>query len=253
MSVTCKFDGRLGNILFAMSNVIAHCKRYNLQWYFPINAWACIDGVVPIQVHNTDIAPIHPIVYTEPLDNEGHPYYHDIPVRDNVLFQGYYQSFRYFDEYRQGILDTINLPWNCDMGITALHIRRGDCVSQTVAFPLAPIEYYHAAIDYMLERGHFHFRIYSDDIPWTKEEFTEGNYPGCIFEFMEGGTDVQDFIGISRCENVITARSTFSLMASWFNQYEGKIVLCPAIDQPIWWLKQNRNLLDSPFITQIHW
>lgn len=253
MSVTCTFDGRLGNILFSMANVIAHCKRYDLHYAFPERAWACIGEVCPIKAPATGIMPFQPIVYNEPVDEQGHPYYHDIPVRDNIIFKGYYQSFRYFDDYRQNVLDAINLPWVPELGIVGVHCRLGDCVSQPDAFPIAPTEYYHNAIDYMLERGFFHFRIFSDDIPWCRQEFTNDNYPGCIFDFSEEKSDIEDFISMSQCENNITARSTFSLMASWFNQSDKKIVLCPSIEQHYYWHKQNRNLLDSSFLTQINW
>ncbi len=254
MSITCQFNGRLGNILFNMSQVIAHCKRYDLQWFFPTHAWACIDQKVPIQVINTGVQPPNPTVYQEPHDN-GHPYHHHISYMDNTEFRGYYQSFLYFDAYRQDVLDAINMPWTNEQGITGLHIRRGDCVTQLDGFPMAPIEYYKAAIYYMLERGFFHFRIFSDDIPWCREQFTNESFPGCIFEFTEGGTDIQDFIALSSCQNQITARSTFSLMAAWFNQNEKKTCLCPSIDQHYWWRGQNKDLLTGTghWLTQITW
>ena len=253
MSVTCKFNGRLGNILFNMCQVIAHVKRYNLTYAFPTDAWACIGGICPITIPATGPMPTHPSIYNEPQDTQGHPYYHDIPNVDNVVFHGYYQSFRYFDDYRQDILDAINLPWTNERNIVGMHVRRGDCIAQPDAFPMAPMQYYQAAIDYMLEHGQFHFRIFSDDIPWCRQQFTNDNFPGCIFEFMEGGTDVEDFIALSSCQHQIIARSTFSLMAGWFNQSSDKIVLVPSIDQHYWWKGQNRNLLDSSFITQINW
>src|ERR1035437_9682813 len=100
MSVTCSFSGRLGNILFNMGEVIAHCKRHNLDWYFPTYAWACTGGVVPLSVPNSIIIPpMNPTIYNEPNDTEGHPFYHEIPGMDNVELRGYYQSFKYFDDY----------------------------------------------------------------------------------------------------------------------------------------------------------
>lgn len=253
MSVTCDFNGRLGNILINISHVIAHCKKHDLQWFFPTHAWACINQTVPISVPNTGTLPFQPMVYHEPVDGEGHPYYHDIPVRDNVLFRGYYQSFRYFDEYRQDILDIINFPYQMSEGIVGLHIRRGDVVSQPDAFPMAPPAYYHEAIAYMIERGYNNFRIFSDDIPYCRLEFTNDNYPGCTFEFIENGTDVSDFTALHNCEHIITAASTFSLMAGWFNRNPNKMILCPSITRQKWWTYQNRNLLDTQFLTQITW
>ncbi len=257
MSVSCKFNGRLGNCIYNIAQVVTHCKRYNLQWWFPEYAWACINHKVPVTVSNTGHQPVNPTVYHEPMmvvsPTESQPYYHHIPYMDNVEFNGYYQSFKYFEDYRQDILDLFNFPYHREVGITSLHVRRGDCVPQPDTFPMAPHSYYHNAIDYMLEKGFFHFRVFSDDIPWCREEFVEERYPGCIFEFMEGGTDVQDFIAMSSCENNITARSTFSLLASWFNLNPTKIVLVP--DGKFWWFGQNKDLLTGTehWLTQISW
>ncbi len=249
MSVTCKFNGRLGNCIFNIGQVIGHCKRYNLQYWFPEYAWACINQVVPVKVPNTGEKPLNPSVYHEPMalksSTESNPYYHEIPYMDNVEFNGYYQSFKYFDWCRQDILDALNFPYHLEKSITSLHIRRGDCIPQPDTFPLAPKSYYHNAIEYMLERGYSHFRVFSDDIPWCREEFIDERYPGCTFEFREDYTDVEDFIAMSCCEHNITARSTFSLMAGWFNLNPDKLVLVP--DASFWWFGQNKDLVPEYF------
>lgn len=252
MSVTCQFNGRLGNILFNMAHVIAYCKQHNLQYWFSTYAWACTNGQVPISVQNTGEQPVNPQIYIEP-QIDGHPYYHTIPPMDNVEFRGYYQSFRYFDDYRQDVLDAINLPWEPELGIVGVHSRRGDCIAQPEGFPIAPREYYQAAIRFMQEKGYNRFRIYGDDPQWQMQEFTQENYPDAKFEYRQNGTEVEDFISLSQCQHIITARSTFSLMAGWFNQYGAKWVLCPSIEQHYWWHGQNNNLLDIQFLTQINW
>lgn len=252
MSATCQFNGRLGNTLINMCQVIAYCKQHNLQWNFPKHGWAFANGQVSISVPDTGPIPVNPITYNEPHDSEGRPYYHEIPFMENVMFTGYYQSPRYFDEHRQFILDTINLPWVPDIGIVGVHSRRGDCLVQPDAFPIAPREYYQAAIKIMQQKGFNRFRIYGDDILWQKQEYLQENYPGCTFEFREEHSDIEDFISLSGCEGIITARSTFSLMAGWFNRLDTKIVLCPSLQQD-WWWHSNRNLLDSSFLTQVHW
>lgn len=255
MSVSCKFNGRLGNILFNMCQVVGHCKRYNLQWYFPTYAWACTNNIVPVSVPNTGTAPVNPTVYHEPMQlksaTESNPYYHEIPFMDNVEFNGYYQSFKYFDFCRQDILDLLNFPHHIEQDVTSIHIRRGDCIPQPDTFPMAPHSYYHNATEYMIERGFTHFRVFSDDIPWCREEFIPDRYPGGTFEFRESYSDVEDFIAMSCCANNITARSTFSLLASWFNLNPDKIVLVP--DGTFWWYGQNLDLLTGTenWLTQI--
>lgn len=254
MAVTCIFNGRLGNICYNMAQVIAHCKEHNLQWYFPTHAWACSGGQVPITVANTaPQPPFQPMVYDEPIDADGHPYYKEINMKDNILFRGYYQSFLYFDKYREDILDVLNFPYQPEI-IAGIHIRRGDCVAQPDAFPMAPMEYYHKAVEYIQQKGQNHFRVYSDDIPWCRMEFTTTNYPGATFEFSEGNTEVQDFVSLSNCSAIITARSTFSLMAGWVNRNSQKVVLCPSGVIP-WWVKQNKDFFTGTeyWLTQLNW
>lgn len=253
MSVTCSFNGRLGNILFNMAMVIAYCKKHNLQYHFPTYAWACIDAKVPIQVENTGSAPINPTIYTEP-SIQGNPYYVDIPAMDNVEFRGYYQSFKYFEEYRQEVLQGINLPIILEPGIVGVHVRLGDCIPQPEGFPIAPKEYYDKAIRYMINKGYKAFRIYSDT-PQMARELYLSTFPECTFEYREGYTDVQDFLSLAGCEHIITARSTFSLMASWFNPNPDKIILCPSIEQHYWWLGQNKDMLTGTehWLTQLNW
>jgi FkbM family methyltransferase len=253
MSVTCYYSGRLGNIVFHIGQLLAHAKKYNLPYYLPTEAIAYKgfrDGdvsVPPLNIASTGENPINPKEYDEPFYSSGNPAYHEIPFMDNVVFRGYYQSFKYFDWCRDYILETFNLPHSMEKGVVSISVRRGDCVGST-AFVPAPPQYYHKAVEYMLLRGYNLFRVYSDDQEWCKGEFTTENYPGATFLFSEGD-EMSDYIGISNCEHNITARSTFSLTAAWMNQNPNKIVLVPQKDT--WWRGQNLDLIPDYF-TQIN-
>lgn len=251
MSVTCYNSGRWGNIIFHLANMIAYAKKHGLTYYVPETAMAYNhfrngDITSPLQLKSTGEKPIDPIEYNEPY-KDGHPYYHEIPKMDNVLLEGYFQSFKYFDWCRDYILETFNFPYKMENGMTSISVRRGDCIG-VAAFPIAPPEYYHKATEYMQERGYNKFRLYSDDQDWCRKEFTSHNYNGASFEFSDGD-EVEDFIGIYQCENNITARSTFSLTAAWFNRNPNKIVLVP--QEKNWWKGQNLDLI-PPYFVQIN-
>jgi len=251
MSVTCYLSGRYGNIVFHLAQMIAYAKKHDLQYYIPTEALAYNhfrDGniVSPIQLKSTGEEPIDPVEYYEPNQSSGHPSYHEIPKMDNVKFFGYWQSFKYFDWCRDYILDTFNFPYKIKKGVVSISVRRGDCIGVS-AFPIAPAEYYQNAIKYMQERGYNNFLVHSDDQEWCKCEFIAENYNGAIFDFSEG-TEADDFVSISSCEHNITARSTFSLTAAWFNRNSDKIVLVPQKEK--WWKGQNLDLIPDYF-TQI--
>jgi len=244
MSVTCYLSGRLGNIFFALANLISYSKKHGLEYYVPTLAEAYRHKKNPLQIPSTGSEPINPTTYCEPFYSSGNPAYHEIPEMDNVLLDGYFQSFKYFDWCRDYILETFNLPYHTERGMTSVSVRRGDCVGST-AFPPAPRQYYHQAIEFMHRGGYNKFRIYSDDYEWCKKEFTAENYPNADFQFSEG-TEMEDFISASCCENNITARSTFSLTSAWLNRNPTKIVLVP--QKNTWWRGQNDDLIPDYFI-----
>ena len=192
--------------------------------------------------------PTNTFQYREPNDENGHPYYHEIPLINNVLLEGYYQSFLFIDWCREYILDIFGLPYKMNEGVVSVHVRRGDCIGVD-AFPIAPREYYQNAIKYMQAISDYKFLIFSDDIEWCKTEFVDSNYPNAIFEFSEGNTEMEDYICMQNCEHNITARSTFSLTASWLNQNPKKIVLVPTTKHR-YWNSQNKDLIPNYF-TQI--
>lgn len=253
MAVTCYLSGRWGNIIFHLAHMIAYAKKYNLSYYVPTEAMAYNhfrngDISVPFIIPSTGEKPIDPTVYKEPNMANGIPCYHYIPKMDSVLFDGYWQSFLWFSWCRDYILETFKFPYNLEKGVVSISVRRGDCVGVD-AFPIAPQEYYHNAVKYMQDRGYNLFRVFSDDQDWCRNEFVSENYNGAIFEFSSG-TEMEDFISISSCECNITARSTFSLTAAWFNRNKEKIVLVPTLKHK-WWNSQNSDLLTGTNFIQI--
>ena len=250
MAVTCCFSGRLGNIIFHLSMLLAYCKKHDLQYFIPNEADAYLgfhgnNKPPQFNIQSTGLKPVSPIVCRE--SDMGYPAYHDIKKMDNVLFDGYFQSFKYFDWCRDYILSVFNFPDKPEDGMTSVSVRRGDCVNSPT-FPMCPIEYYQNGIKYMQKMGLNKFRVYSDDIKWCKDVFTQENFPNALIEFSEGGNEMDDYISILNCANQITARSTFSLTAAWFNRNPKKIVCVPTTKFK-WWNNMNQNLLtDTGFI-----
>lgn len=233
--------------------LIAYAKKHDLPFFIPTKAEAYRgfrngDVSAPFYIKSTGPEPIHPRIYDEPDCINGTPRFHYIPKMDNVMFRGYFQSFRWFQEYRDYILKTFGFPYRMEKGMTSISIRRGDCVG-VKAFPIAPLEYYQNAVRFMQEKGFNKFKLHSDDLKWCKEHFTKENFGDAEIEFFEGHTEMENYLSLMGCENNITARSTFSLTAAWFNQNPGKIVCVPTARYP-WWRTQNADLI-PPYFTQI--
>lgn len=225
MTATCNLVGGLGNHFYQIAHLVAYAKKNGMSYYIP--PMMCAYGKPSFGLRGNGPQPFRPILYREPSDQTGHPYYHEISIKGEPIFQGFWQTFKYFDWCRQDILDLFSIPSNIVSGIVSLHVRRGDAIGQENTFPMAPMEYYTKSITYMNEKGYRKFLVFSDDIPWCREQFTTEKYPDNTFEFSEGRTDIEDLTLLSNCEHHIVARSTFSFSGAWLCQNPDKIVLCP--------------------------
>jgi hypothetical protein len=249
--VTCKFSGRLGNNLFQICNLLAYAKKYELPYFIPKESTDQSNGLLPIDIQNTGENPINKNQYFEPKANYNspfggeNPYFHEIPLIQNIELCGYYQSFKYFDWCRDYILDTVNLPYT-KIKKVSIHIRRGDCIGQPDTFPILPFEYYINAVKYFNNLGYYDFYVFSDDIAWCQEMFNSNVFKKSNFTFSIGKSDIHDLILMSSCEHNITARSTFSFMAAWFNRNEDKIVVCDK--NPHYFKTCNIDLLPDYFV-----
>ncbi len=161
--------------------------------------------------------------------------------KENVYFQGYWQSEKYFKSVRTELLREFSLNelnFSSSMvrylskinqqNSVSVHIRRGDFISNndTNAFHgICDIEYYHKSIIYLKEKfNNLSFLIFSDDLNFVKEQFSQ--LDNCTF--IEGlSHESEDLILMSRCKHHIIANSSFSWWGAWLNQYDKKIVIAP--------------------------
>lgn len=176
-------------------------------------------------------------------------FYTDIPYKKGVVnyYDGYWQSGRYFQEYRNEILAEFAPPahilklvneWKSNLNSTktvAVHIRRGDYLNKINQINSAlykiknDISYYLRAMDYMVEKlGEPKFCLFSDDIEWCKSVLGT-KYKDIIFVQNKGvDAALLDLYSISKCEHGIMSPSSFSWWGNWLrcNNPNG-IVICP--------------------------
>jgi len=154
----------------------------------------------------------------------------------NICIDGYFQSEQYFenaiDEVARAFtfkksmspeLKTITDWMNMD-GSVCVHARRGDYVSNpTVAQCLGALgpDYYTRAFEEMKSRVNIsRVYIFSDDIPWCKENLSFGNTP---VTYEDAFLDREDFDGfrlMTHCQNFIIGNSTYAWWAAWLANIE---------------------------------
>lgn len=161
----------------------------------------------------------------------------------DCYLMGYWQSEKYFVDFSDQIRKdfTFKLPLSllnfdiaenildCENAVS-LHVRRGDYainpkINETHG--LCTLEYYSAAISYVAERVVSpHFFVFSDDIPWVKENI-KIDFPHHFVDKNFGSESYNDMRLMSMCKHHIIANSTFSWWGAWLNSSVSKIVVAP--------------------------
>ena len=224
--VVVKLMGRLGNQFYQLATAVAYAKRHGFQYFATSTAENCDANAYYFK--NFPQRDMGGSIYQEKIDDKGYAYYAEIPNMPNCFLIGYWQSFQYFDDHRQDIIEAFNLPYEMKKDYVSIHVRRGDYLQLSEKLNILPLEYYRNAVNQFKSEQKYKFKVFSDDIEWCKEHFNQSF--GVFFEFSEGKTELEDFIEMSCCEHNILANSTFSFAASWLNQNENKIICTPDED-----------------------
>lgn len=208
--------GRLGNSLFQAAATIALAKRNNDDFLFPCD-WNYIDDFnIPKKYFSSDI--ICKSQYQEP-----NFHYNAIDYNKDMNLHGYFQSERYFEDYKDDIkllLTPLSSSSPMLSNTASIHVRRGDYLKFNKAFEQLDLGYYIRAVYGLNVKNYI---IFSDDIDWCK-----GVFHGDDFSFSEGKSEIEDLVLMSKCEHNIIANSSFSWWAAWLNNNPNKKVIAPS-------------------------
>lgn len=151
-----------------------------------------------------------------------------MPDGHNVY--GYLQSEKWFkhieSEIREDFEFKNNIKEPCQEMIgsvdrpIALHVRRGDYITNCDNHPPCSKDYYDRAL------SHFDSDrtvvVFSDDPAWCNEQFEDDR-----FLISEGGDNVADLCMMSLCHDFIIANSSFSWWGSWLSTNPDKKIIAP--------------------------
>lgn len=152
----------------------------------------------------------------------------NMPDGHNVY--GYLQSEKWFkhieSEIREDFEFKNNIKEPCQEMIgsvdrpIALHVRRGDYITNCDNHPPCTKDYYDRAL------SHFDSDrtvvVFSDDPAWCNEQFVDDR-----FLISEGGDNVADLCMMSLCHDFIIANSSFSWWGSWLSVNSDKTIIAP--------------------------
>lgn len=144
---------------------------------------------------------------------------------------GYFQSYRYFDKVADVVRDQVGGflrqhltatgaaladELRADPSSVALHVRRGDYVSNPTAAAhhgVLPLEYYRRAAEALAASGRTRRIWFSDDLPWVEANLAG---PGDVLCPAGVAHDAAGEIALmAACNGRVIANSSFSWWAGW--------------------------------------
>lgn len=172
------------------------------------------------------------------IKEQGNMIYDDtIYGYDNRYFVGFWQSYKYFDEFYEEIKQQFQMKAKLsatameykkcmseEMSVS-LHIRRTDYV-RSVNNVCLKQDFYRIALDNMRDQvGEFKLYIFTDD-----KEFVCENFKLHEYQLVENVTDLEEFVLMQQCKHHIIANSTFSWWAAYLSENKGGVVYAPVVD-----------------------
>lgn len=252
--IGCQLMGGLGNQLFQIAAAYSLAKKNGYTLLFSETITHAPDR---LPVWNTYLDPsywniipnseYYNILWTV-LPEPKWTYTPFPSLKDSIqrpyILIGYFQSSRYFDEYKNEIRRMFKPSYHLMLESHTLlqenhieapeewigaHVRRGDYVTvkDSQIFLVCGPDYYkrsRATIDEKLGGQKRRVCWITDDMEWVKENITE---TGDIV--LSNKNPYIDFTSLTQFKHMILSNSSFSWWACWLNpnQYEERVICCP--------------------------
>jgi hypothetical protein len=169
-------------------------------------------------------------------------------IKPGDCLKGYFQSERYFKQYKYELQDLF-MPGdltpqtdkmaqkivNKGQRSVFLTVRRTDYVGNTYHGEMT-MDYYNAALKIISERVDPYVFVFTDDIPWVRDNFRipydmeiAGNYDRTTRDHL--GREDEDLFLMSLCPHCVLANSSYSWWGCYLGEEEtfnyNKIVIAP--------------------------
>lgn len=232
--ITCRLQGRTGNIMFQIANGYVQSLRHNRQFVVPRKESSTshlekglfrkfdfyIDTIPSREVSEHIWAPF---TFEQFSPANGKP----------TAFCGWFQSEKYFGEYKEVIRSAFSptsefiqraktdFPFLSSARVAAINVRRGDYLTQPRHHPVVTLDYIEAARK--LLPPHDYTIVLSDDFEWCKN-----NIKGNNIVFPTSYVDQDAMWLLSMCDDFIISNSTFSWWGAYLSGTKDKVVISPS-------------------------
>ena len=257
--ITCNLMGGLGNQIFQIFTTISYAIKSRNEFKFT-NATKLGSGNTTIRytfwdtffsrlkVFTTDKFPYFIVI------REKNFTFNELPVHDNmnVMINGYFQSYKYFEpnynticrmigleQMKTSLLTKMNYDLSYLKNTISLHFRIGDYKKVQDYHPIMTVDYYKRSLRHILNTYNGSVQqlvvmYFCEDVDIeevnTKINNLSVNFPELTF--VRGENKLQDWeqmLLMSCCHHNIIANSSFSWWSAYFNSWEDKIVCYPSL------------------------
>lgn len=257
--LTIELMGGLGNQLFQIFTLIAYSKNSN-QTYLIEKKTSLAGQYVTRNVYwNTFFEKIsHRLIQDQlryPLIREKGFHYEELPeisTTDNYKLFGYFQSYKYFQDFKEDILKELefdkkketvlnkiqstNMQGSCieSKNIISLHFRIGDYAKLQNYHPIMPVNYYINSLKHITENDSNAVSVLyfceNDDLDYINSNFlTKLQQEFNALKFVRADESLKDWeqmILMSTCKHHIIANSSFSWWGAYLSNVEDNKIVC---------------------------
>ena len=262
-TVSCIIMGGLGNQLFQIFTTFAYSLKYNKKIILPYSLNNCnrrntywdtiLSSFKKYTTNNPNCHFTDNQLFKFEQYKEKEHHYIKIPefVNNNILFYGYFQSPKYFEEQIDKIFDLLNLEEKKEeirkefpnyhtenSTFISMHFRLGDYKFLQNIHPIISYEYYYNSLSYILcfidikKKYTILYFCEEEDNHIINPIINKLSYTFPIFTFIKVDDNIKDWqqlLIMSNCQYNIIANSTFSWWGAYFNNNNDKIVCYPSI------------------------
>jgi hypothetical protein len=166
-----------------------------------------------------------------------------LQLQPPVYLDGYWQNEKYFKEIAGTIRDEFivkeppteknkeTAEQIRNTNAVSLHVRRADYVTNANTHAWHGVcgpEYYAKAVSTIARSvTNPHFFVFSDDMPWAKQNIIPADCPVTYVDQNDAATNYEDLRLMSLCKHNIVANSSFSWWGAWLNGNPDKVVIAP--------------------------
>lgn len=262
--LTVELMGGLGNQLFQIFTLIAYSKKYNQPYLIEKKASLPGQYVTRNVYWNTLLDKLsHRLIQNTlnyPLIQERGFEYNELPVipQDvnkpiNFKLYGYFQSYKYFQDYRNDLLNELEFSAKRDAvlqklngninvsNMISLHFRVGDYAKLQEYHPIMSVEYYMNAIKKIVDKqqqteGNAEVLYFCEenDIQYVTNTFItplQTAFPSVTFVYIGKCVvspldDWEQMLVMSACKHHIIANSSFSWWGAYLAEPKDNKMVC---------------------------